>query len=115
MRGAKNVALLVGISLFIPASSGYCEEPSAPPYDADSTGHNVTPHILFPQAVEIINSYVQAQGIDVSLHYLRSVALVYLGGRTVWHFIWELRTPSDGGQLFFDVDMDGTVRSHGGR
>jgi hypothetical protein len=68
-------------------------------------------------AKALAEDYVRAQKIDVSQHRLGTVRLVphspWMKGQH-WIVTWELKQPSDGGQIFAVVGLDKKVRVVGG-
>lgn len=71
------------------------------------------PAISLKEALSLAEHYVAEQKVDTSKHFMESVRLVYTrdnpkGGRK-WIVTWALKTPSDGGQIFINVDLDKSV------
>ena len=70
------------------------------------------------EAQAIAEGHLRKEGRDLSKHRPGTVSLVqsssWMKGQH-WIVTWELKTPSDGGQILVLVDMNKKVRVAGGR
>ena len=70
------------------------------------------------EAQAIAERHLRQKGKDLSTHRLGAVRLTpsssWMKGQH-WIVTWELKTPSDGGQIFVLVDMEKQVKVVGGR
>ena len=70
------------------------------------------------EAQAIAERHLRQKGRDLSKHHLGTMRVVpsssWMAGQH-WVITWELKTPSDGGQIFMLVDMDKRVKVMGGR
>jgi hypothetical protein len=81
------------------------------------------PTITVQEAIRRAEQYIVENHIDVSAHFISSVRYMETGSLTnsfigkgpYWHVTYELVKPSDGGQYFILVYMDGKIGLIGGR
>jgi|GEM_PF-1237222 len=99
--------LLIGGSLLICATQNL--------FASSLTGE---PPVSLKKALALAEQYVAKEKIDVSAHFMESVRLVHITdnpkGKRLWIVTWTLKKPSDGGQVFINVEMDKTVSMIGG-
>ncbi len=70
------------------------------------------------EAQAITERHLRKEGRDLSMHRLGTVRLVQSSSwmkSQHWIVTWELKTPSDGGQIVVLVDMNKKIRVVGGR
>ena len=70
------------------------------------------------EAQAIAEGHLRKEGRDLSNHRLGTVRLGQSSSwmkRQHWIVTWELKTPSDGGQIVVLVDMNKKIRVVGGR
>lgn len=83
---------------------------------------NKRPIISAQEAIHRAEQYMIANHIDVSDHFISSVSYVETGSLTTtaigtgpyWYVTYELIKPSDGGQYFILIYMDGKIGHLGG-
>jgi len=70
------------------------------------------------EAQALAERHLRQESRDLSKHHLGTMRLVpsssFMASQH-WMITWELKTPSDGGQIFVLVDMDKRVKVVGGR
>ena len=67
------------------------------------------PVVSLKEALSLADQYVLEKKVDVSRHFMESVRLVYVRGVRQWIVTWQLKEPSDGGQVFIHVYLDKSV------
>ncbi|MFH1128815.1 MAG: hypothetical protein V1699_05360 [Candidatus Omnitrophota bacterium] len=70
---------------------------------------SMEPLLKLPEALALAQDYIKENNIDISKHYLNNIRLLFdspwMKGKH-WIVTWNLKTPSDGGEIFIIVGMD---------
>jgi hypothetical protein len=102
--------ILLCLAVAAPLPPAVCSAAAA---DPEERGIAKAPPLELRRALDLAESYIAANRVDLTRQHLRSARLLYDEGKRrrglYWHFQWAWTSPAIGGEYGLRVYMDGTI------